>query len=473
VRAVLVALAGLALALTASTLFAFALGRRLSQAMDEAVAAAQALGRGEAPAQRPSGIADVERLQHAIGDAHDVLTRERAAREAAEAEREKLLHREQEARELAESQNRAKDEFLAMLGHELRNPLSAITAASALLTAARGDPRLVQSAGDVIGRQSRQLTHIVNDLLDVSRVMSGKVVLSSAPVNLAAEAEHSLATLRASGPAANSRHRITVDAQPVWVHGDVVRIDQVITNLLVNAMKYTPDGGDIAVTVRPQGEQAVLTVRDSGVGIEPELLPRLFEVFVQGTPTLARSQGGLGVGLALVKRLVQLHGGSVVAESGGAGSGSTFTVRLPRIAAPSSALPSPADRVAAPDGRRVLVIDDHVDARESVAAVLALSGIDVTTAGDGVSGLRSATERSFDAAVIDVGLPDIDGYELARRLRAMDATRGMGLVALTGYGSDVDRERALGAGFDRHLTKPAQPEELIEAIETVCRRAGG
>ncbi len=367
----------------------------------------------------------------------------------------RLFGRQEAARAEAEAANRAKDEFLAMLGHELRNPLGAISNAAHLLvmTESRGDD--TTRARDIIARQVQHLTRLVDDLLDVSRVVAGKVVLRLQPVELA-ETARRIAALHGGG-----RHVIAIDSTPVWVSADPTRLEQILTNLMANAVKYTQPGGEIAVSVGRERERAVVRVRDSGAGIRPELLPRVFDLFVQGDRSLERSGGGLGIGLTLVRHLVQLHGGTVEAASAGPGRGSAFTVRLPVLAV----APAPAGAASAPiagPARRVLVVEDNDDARETLRNLLHLFGHEVHEARDGDTGVEEARRLVPDVALIDIGLPGIDGYEVARRIRA-DVPRAQ-LVAVTGYGQPDDLERARAAGFDAHLVKPLDPRQLQEVL---------
>jgi signal transduction histidine kinase len=378
--------------------------------------------------------------------------------------RDHLLERERIAAELR-AESRAKDEFLAMLGHELRNPLAAIAAAAHLLdTVAPPDVEPAVTARRVIGRQLRHVTRLVDDLLDVSRVTTGKIVLSRRPLDVAVTVANAVAVLRSSGRLDN--HTVEMSAVSAWVDADEVRLDQIVTNLVVNALKYTPVGGRIDVTVEACDSTVCLAVRDSGIGIAPDLLPRVFDLFVQAAPAIERTQGGLGIGLTLVRRLVELHGGTVEAQSHGLGHGSTFVVRLPaRAAAPS--MPARAVRVPATGARRVLVVEDHHDAREMLAVLLKQAGHEVYEAADGVDGLALALRERPDAAIIDVGLPGLDGYEVARRIRAGTDGAHMLLVAVTGYGLPEDRRRALDAGFDRHLVKPVEQDQLADALAVV------
>jgi signal transduction histidine kinase len=376
----------------------------------------------------------------------------------------KRLTREMEERQAAERKSHAKDEFLAMLGHELRNPLSAISSAAALIGLPGANLDTVARAKQIIQRQSQHLSRIVDDLLDLSRAMSGKILLSRQPVEVAALVSACLDTFKATGRTGN--YQLHMDMTPGWVDGDPTRLEQIATNLIDNALKYTPPGGSITISVGEQDEHVVLTVRDSGVGIAHDLLPHVFDVFVQASTTLDRSQGGLGIGLALVRRLVELHGGSVSAHSAGASAGSTFEIRLPRAVAVAHPEAAPA---ALPDtGKpRVLLIEDNDDGREMMATMLSACGYPISHAADGLQGVQMALAQLPDVALVDIGLPGIDGYEVARRLRKDDHTRHIKLIALTGYGLAEDQRRVLEAGFDMHLVKPVDINNLLEAI-TQC-----
>ncbi|MGX9218995.1 ATP-binding response regulator [Massilia varians] len=372
------------------------------------------------------------------------------------------LVREMEERRDAERKSHAKDEFLAMLGHELRNPLSAISSASSLIGMAGANAETVSRAKQIIQRQSQHLSRIVDDLLDLSRAMSGKILLARKPIDLSNLVSGCLETLRATGRSAG--YRISVDLAPNWVDGDPTRLEQITTNLLDNALKYTPAGGSIDVGVAQSGEDVVLTVRDTGVGIPEELLPHVFDVFVQGAISIDRSQGGLGIGLSLVRRLVELHGGSVSAHSDGSGSGSTFMIRLPRtepVVLSVAPQQSSGDNSGKP---AVLLIEDNEDGREMMATMLAAHGFPVDTAADGLQGVAAALAGRPAAALVDIGLPGIDGYEVARRLRRDPATSHIRLIALTGYGLAEDKRRVMEAGFDQHLVKPVGMDQLLEAL---------
>jgi signal transduction histidine kinase len=375
----------------------------------------------------------------------------------------KRLTREMEERQAAERSNHAKDEFLAMLGHELRNPLSAISSAASLIGLAGAGPDTIGRAKVIIQRQSQHLSRIVDDLLDLSRAMSGKILLSRQPLEVSALVSACLDTFKATGRTGN--FQINVDMAPGWVEGDPTRLEQIATNLIDNALKYTPPGGTIDITVGHDDaqDQVMLTVRDTGVGIAADLLPHVFDVFVQGSITIDRSQGGLGIGLALVRRLVELHGGSVSAHSAGTGSGSTFTIRLPRAAPVVASAPRAAAGIDS--GKpTVLLIEDNEDGREMMATMLGAFGYSVQQAADGVQGVQMAHAGAPDVALVDIGLPGIDGYEVARRLRNEAGTRNIKLIALTGYGLADDQRRVLEAGFDMHLVKPVDINHLLDAI---------
>jgi signal transduction histidine kinase len=378
-----------------------------------------------------------------------------------------LAERQRRSEEAA-AENRAKDEFLAMLGHELRNPLGALMSAARLLEA---DPP-TSAAGvrvrGVVTRQLENLVRLVDDLLDISRVTQGAVRLNRRILDFSKTVRDAVDALRARGVA--DRHHVTVQGRSVWVHADETRLEQVVANLVGNALKFTPPGGTVSVTVGPENGQAVLVVSDTGIGVRVEALPRIFDLFVQGEHGLDRSEGGLGIGLTLVRRLAELHGGTVEASSGGPGKGSTFTVRLPAVDAPAITASdrAPVDVPTGPP-RRVLIIEDNDDAREMLRISLTRDGHTVHEASDGPSGLEAAVALQPDVAFVDVGLPGLDGYELARRLRTDDRANDIYLVALTGYGQPEDRRRAEAAGFDEHLVKPIDPQRLAPVLARASR----
>jgi PAS domain S-box-containing protein len=369
-------------------------------------------------------------------------------------------------RRRAESDSHAKDEFMAMLAHELRNPLGAISSAVQVLEALEhADPRVAQAHG-VIGRQAGHLARLLDDLLDLGRAITGKIALHRQRLDLAGLIERSMAEFDAAG-----RNRVLdVSTTPVWVEADPVRVEQILGNLVGNAVKYTQPGGRIRVTLEGDADEAVLTVEDDGLGISDDLMPRIFDLFVQGDRTIDRSQGGLGLGLTLVQRLVELHGGSITAASGGAGHGSAFTVRLPRAHGSDHAAAAADAAAAAPSSPcRVLVVEDNPDVRTMLQAALELEGHEVIAAEDGRQALARMEAEHADVALVDLGLPGMDGYELARRLR--QGRPGIPLVALSGYGLPEDRERSKRAGFNHHLVKPADPAVLGRIISSLAGTA--
>jgi PAS domain S-box-containing protein len=374
-------------------------------------------------------------------------------------------------RDRAESDSRTKDEFLATLGHELRTPLSAISNAGRVLESANAEGKPATRAHEVIARQVGHITQLINDLLDVERMISGKLRLNRQPLDMAEAVRRAVATF--TGDARLDR-QIDVTTEPAWVDVDAIRLEQVLTNIVANAVKYTPPGGRIRVTLRADGSDAVLTVEDTGFGISPRLLPFIFDMYVQADRTLDRAEGGLGIGLALARRLVELHGGTIVASSEGEGHGSRFTVRLTRIPPArkndvsilqehwSSGISIPPERRTRP--RRVLVIEDSKDAREMLRMMLELAGHVVYDAADGIRGLELLKVVRPDAAIIDIGLPGMDGYQIAKRIREVPHCSGMLLLALTGYDSPKDWKRSTEHGFDYHLVKPVDPDQLVRLL---------
>src|SRR5262244_2979778 len=359
----------------------------------------------------------------------------------------------------AERSSRAKDEFLAMLAHELRNPLAAIVNGLALLD--RIDPQsdVDARARGVIGRQVHHLTHLLDQLLDVSRIMSGKIELERAPVDLARATRQCVE----ARPSASGSPQLTVltDARPFIVEGDAVRLEQIIGNLLDNAVKYSPPQSPIHITLRGENGQAVLRIEDHGVGVAPDMLESIFEPFTQISTSLHRAGGGLGLGLAVARGLVEQHGGSITAHSAGLGHGTEFVVRLPLSIATSVA--PDETRVPTAPPRRIVVVEDHEDAREMLLELLTLQGHRVEGASDGRAGLSLIVDSAPDIALIDVGLPELDGYEVARQVRRTMG-RQVRLIAVTGYGQSYDRARAEEAGFDLHLTKPVSSKDLSQAL---------
>ena len=390
-------------------------------------------------------------------------------------ERSRLQRLTQEQAAALADLDRRKDEFLAMLSHELRNPLAPILNAALLLRLHSNrnrlqgieNPILQQSAG-IIERQVGQLTRIVDELLEVSRITTGRIQLQKESINLGVVAENALATVRSLIDQRKHELTVSLPTQTTWVHGDAARLEQVVVNLLANAAKYTDQGGHIWLSVQHEGEEAVVRVRDTGVGIAPESLPRIFELFTQAERSLDRAQGGLGIGLALVQRLVEMHGGTVAASSV-VGQGSEFVVRLPMVPAqdPQASLP-PADK-ARPTGPslRVLVVDDNVDTVTTLALLVNESGHDVRSAYDGRAVLETALDYRPNVVLLDIGLPGLNGFEVAKQLRQQPALKNAVLVAMTGYGGVSDRQRSKEAGFDHHLVKPGDFSMLLQILATV------
>ena len=379
------------------------------------------------------------------------------ARRSAEAELQKLNAQLSAA-------DRRKDEFLATLSHELRNPLAPMRSALDVLKLKFGrgtDERLLQA----FDRQLRHLTRLVDDLMEVSRITQGCMQLRSAPVELAALVRGAAHDLAATMEAARHTLRLSIAEPPVIVDGDATRLAQVVINLLTNAAKYTPDGGTIELHLACEDGWAEIAVRDNGIGLPASALATVFDMFSQLEPALERSKGGLGIGLALVRGIVELHGGTVHADSAGPGLGSTFTMRLP-LAQGGTCAPAPAAAAvhAAPAQVRVRVVDDTGDAAETLAMTLELHGCDVRTAATAARALEMLPGFAPAVALLDIGLPDMNGYELARRVRELPSGAGMTLIATTGWGQQKDRERAFAAGFDRHLTKPIDFDLLLSYL---------
>jgi PAS domain S-box-containing protein len=363
--------------------------------------------------------------------------------------------------------DRRKDEFLATLTHELRNPLAPIRNALAILGMPRADAETLAHARAVLGRQVDHMVRLVDDLLDVSRVVSGKIELRAEPFELATAVAHAVETVQPLIDAQGHQLSISLPSESLLLRADRMRISQVIGNLLTNAARYTPAGGRISVTADRQGNMAVLTVRDNGVGIEPSMLTRIFDLFVQAQH--AGTQGGLGIGLTLVKTLVELHDGTIEAVSGGPGKGAEFVVRLPVVQQAAGAI-SQADSapaLMAPSGRRVLVVDDNQDAASSLATLLQLQGHDVRVAFSGLAALAIVQNYTPHVVFLDIGMPDMDGYEVARRLRQRAGFDTVVMAALTGWGQQADRRRTSAAGFDHHFVKPPDPRALERLLSEV------
>jgi PAS domain S-box-containing protein len=364
-----------------------------------------------------------------------------------------------------------KDEFLAMLAHELRNPLAPISAAAMLLDMGSLNETRVRQSSAIIGRQVRHMTRLVDDLLDVSRVTRGLIELDRTLLDVRAIVDEAVEQVRPQLAARRQRLSLHLPGMPLVVEGDRARLVQVLSNLLGNAVKYTPEDGAIGVDAREEGGQLVLAVRDDGIGMERELTERAFDLFAQAKRSSDRSQGGLGLGLALVRNLVELHGGTVTCASPGPGQGSIFSVTLPLAAdaAPGQAPPQTSDGVGT--GLTLLVVDDNVDAATTLAMLLEASGHQVFIEHESLRALELARSARPDACLLDIGLPDLDGNELARRLRAQPETAHSVLIAVSGYGQESDRRTALEAGFSHHLVKPVDLDALSAVLATVPRSA--
>lgn len=368
--------------------------------------------------------------------------------------------------ELRERDHR-KDEFLALLGHELRNPLAALRSATGVLALiGPEDQRRLQRVQDVLTRQTTQMARLIDGLLDVSRIARGRIALDSRLVNLRTILDTVVHDRRARQTSSGPRLDVSLPREPVWVWGDDARLLQVFENLVGNAIKYTRPDGSVIVSVEQGANQAIVRVRDTGIGFEPDALPRLFEPFQQESPGEALHAGGLGLGLALVKGLIELHGGDVSAHSDGPNTGAEFVVSLPLTAAPAQEETSAAMDPVRP--MQILVVEDNEDAANMLADLLAMEGHEVMIAGTGAAGVQLLRERGAEVVLCDIGLPGMSGYDVAREVRADPRLHDTSLVALTGYGQPEDKDRATAAGFDLHLTKPI---DLSALHDVLLRRA--
>ncbi|WP_170162268.1 hybrid sensor histidine kinase/response regulator [Caldimonas tepidiphila] len=441
---------------------AFLASRRVTGPMASLREAARALGRREPLPEVRSGVREIDEVAAALAAALKEL-------QSSEAQREALLKATEAALARAEAAGRAKDEFLAVLGHELRNPLAPIVTSLHVMER-KGDTATAPQRA-LIRRQVAQMTRLVDDLLDVSRITSGRVELKRAPLDLNAVVERAVEAAAPAPGAAAPRLSVRLADVPARVSGDEVRLVQVVSNLLVNAFKFTPPDGRVEVEVRAGGERVEVRVTDSGRGIPKEFLPRVFDLFTQASREGERTSEGLGLGLAIVRSLVELHGGQVGVHSEGPGRGSCFTVTLPAASEPAAVPAAPHPAAAVRGEGRILVVDDNVDAADSLATWLGMHGYEVRTEHHPEAALQALDAFVPDVAILDIGLPGMDGYELARRLRAHPAGVGAALLALTGYGQASDRQQALDAGFDLHLAKPVDAERLLSVLASL--RAGG
>jgi signal transduction histidine kinase/ActR/RegA family two-component response regulator len=385
---------------------------------------------------------------------------------------DKELAVRREAENKLRQADQKKDEFLAMLAHELRNPLAPINMAAQLITLPSSGKRQVERASEIINRQVAHMTSLLDDLLDVSRVTRGMITVEKEPVD--AKAVIADAIEQSKSVMQSKRHQLNVHlvGEAVYLHGDKTRLVQIIANILVNAAKYTPSEGIVDLRLDATSDEVMISVRDNGIGMDSSLLPQVFELFVQAPRSSDRSQGGLGIGLALVKRLVELHGGGITAQSEGANRGSEFVVRLPRHREVLQAVAKSADNGNSTtiEALEIIVIDDNVDAANTLTALLESFGHRVSTGYCAQDALALTSTAIFDVIFLDIGLPDMDGHELAKKLRATDQSRGAVLVALTGYGQPQDKEQAKGAGFDVHLTKPAHLTAIAQVLNDVIEK---
>jgi signal transduction histidine kinase/CheY-like chemotaxis protein len=380
-----------------------------------------------------------------------------------------LFMQRQEADARLREADRRKDEFLATLAHELRNPLAPLRNSLAILKTNGTDGAVAGQTREIMERQLNHLVRLVDDLMDVSRIMRGKITLRRASLDLALVVARAVEIAHPMIDAHGHKLIVALPPEPLRVNGDEIRLAQVVANLLNNAAKYSDKPGRIWLSASRQGADVELRVKDEGIGIAAGMLPRVFELFIQAARAGERAQGGLGIGLSLCKRLVEIHGGTIAARSAGPGQGSEFIVRLPALLAPDSALePMAAESTASPVAPRcrVLCVDDNVDACTSLAMMLQLSGHEAVTANDGPAALATAASYQPDIVLLDIGLPGMDGYEVCKRLRAEPKFTGLLIVALTGWGQEEDRRRSQEAGFDLHVTKPIDPQYLEEVLRT-------
>ena len=384
-----------------------------------------------------------------------------------------ITERKQMEKALLE-EDRRKDEFLATLAHELRNPLAAMSAGLELLKLNQGDAGRAEKTRTMMQRQFRHMVRLVDDLLDISRIGSGKIELKRAPLTVQTIVAHALEATDALIQQLGHSIEVRMPEPPVWVNGDLTRLCQVISNLLNNAAKYTPNGGKILLSATLEGPRVAIHVTDNGAGIPAEMLEKIFDLFTQVEGTLGQAHGGLGIGLSLARRLIDMHGGTIHCKSAGRGIGSTFTAMLPIVEGPVVAETAPLEHqarpVSAPE-QRVLIVDDNIDAANSLAMVLQLSGFKTLTAHGGHEALQASRTFGPDVVFLDIGLPGMNGYDVARHLRANPETRHAYLIALTGWGSDDDRQRSSEAGFDIHLTKPVELQTLTRLLQHPVRTA--
>jgi len=407
----------------------------------------------------------LQRAWSRVAERQRQLEREMSERLAVAQERLRLVDQLRQA-------DRRKDEFLATLAHELRNPLAPLSNALELWDFVKNNRPQLDELRGMMQRQVRQMTRLIDDLLDVSRISRGKISLRLERIELQSQVNTAIESVRPIVAANNQRLEISFPPDPVFVQGDATRVAQVVGNVLHNAAKYTPEGGRITVSVATEGNKASISIKDTGCGIPAAHLANIFEMFQQVDQTLDRAQGGLGIGLTLAKRLIEMHGGSIEATSPGPGQGSEFVIKLPAVAAEKQRQAVPAPSMAARrelPRRRILVVDDVHESAQTLARMLQAVGQDVAAVHDGYSALSHVREQRPEVVFLDIAMPGMNGYEVARRIRESSEIQSPMLIALTGYGQDDDRRRAYEAGFDVHLTKPTS----IEQISTVLSQAGG
>jgi signal transduction histidine kinase/CheY-like chemotaxis protein len=466
---------GVLLSLALAAIGALWVARGISRPIADLRAAAEALGRREAPQAPETSIQEIREVGAALSIAAERLAR-------GEAEREELLRKERHARETAESADRAKDEFMAVLSHELRTPLNAVYGWARMLQGDElRDEALVRRAKDAIVRNADVQVQLIDDLLDLSRITTGKMRLDVRAVDMSAVLQGAIDAVRPAAEAKTIRIQPRLDSRAGQVAGDPARLQQVVWNLLMNAVKFTPAGGLVELELKPKDAHVQIVVRDTGQGIAPQMLPHVFERFRQADSSTTRTHGGLGLGLALVKHIVELHGGIVTAQSGGEGKGANFTVTLPVTAAdvaveparnvPSNAVKDESPRaIASLDGVRVLVADDDPDALTLAEAILVRAGAHVRTCPSASEALAVLEEWRPDVLVSDIEMPGEDGYSLIRKIRELPVGEGSETpaVALTAYGRPQDRLRSLAGGFNMHVPKPVDPGELTAIVASLA-----
>lgn len=382
------------------------------------------------------------------------------------------VHERTRAQQALQEADRRKSEFIAMLSHELRNPLAALRNALEFVRMSGTGGGELAPIREMMDRQVNQLVRLVDDLLEMSRISRGAFELRKERVEIAAVVNSALETCDAAFQAAGHALSVSLPEEPLWVEGDPMRLAQIVANLLNNAAKYTSPGGSIGIRAERRDGTAEISVCDNGAGISPEAMRHLFEMFSRGDQSDGNGQGGLGIGLAISRRLVEMHGGSIQAHSAGRGMGSTFTVRLPLVADPGARVADDPYATAAVPRQRILVVDDNGDSAESLGMLLELLGADVRIAGGGAAALDLFGEFDPEVVLLDIGMPEMDGYEVARRIRARDPQRRTAVVALTGWGQEEDRRRSREAGFDHHLVKPADLDALRALLTSIDRRPG-